>query len=64
MGASDRYGAVAPAKAADLVLLDADPLTDIHNISRIRAVFLGGKHFDRIALDRLLSGAEAAAKRR
>jgi hypothetical protein len=62
MGASDRYGAVAPAKAADLVLLDADPLTDIHNTSRIRAVFLGGKHFDRTALDRLLSGAEAAAK--
>jgi hypothetical protein len=45
------------------VLLDADPLIDIHNTTRIRAVFLGGKYFDRTALDRLLSGAEAAARR-
>jgi imidazolonepropionase-like amidohydrolase len=63
MGAVDRYGAVAPGKAADLVLLDADPLADIHNTTRIRAVFLGGKLFDRAALDALLARAEAAAKR-
>jgi hypothetical protein len=62
MDASDRYGSVTPGKIADLVLLDADPLTDIHNTTRISAVFLAGKHFDRAALDEMLGAAEAAAK--
>jgi imidazolonepropionase-like amidohydrolase len=53
---------VVAGKAADLVVLDADPLTDIHNTTRIRAVLLGGKLFDRTALDALLARAEAAAK--
>lgn len=61
MGATDRYGSVKPGMIADLVLLDADPLTDIHNTTRISAVFLGGKEFDRAALDALLSQAEKTA---
>jgi len=61
MGASDKYGSVKPGMAADLVLLDADPLIDIHNTARISAVFLGGKEFDRAALDGLLSQAEKTA---
>lgn len=61
MGAADKYGSVKPGMAADLVLLDADPLVDIHNTARISAVFLGGKVFDRAALDGLLSQAERAA---
>jgi cytosine/adenosine deaminase-related metal-dependent hydrolase len=62
MNASDRYGSVASGKIADLVLLDADPLADIHNTTRIAAVFLSGKHFDRAALDQLLKEAQTAAK--
>jgi len=61
MNATDSYGSIAPGKIADLVLLDADPLQDIHNTSKIRAVFLAGKEFDRAALDSILRGAEAAA---
>jgi hypothetical protein len=61
MGVSDKYGAVKPGMVADLVLLDADPLIDIHNTARISAVFLGGKVFDRAALDGLLSQAERTA---
>jgi hypothetical protein len=61
MGAADKYGAVKPGMVADLVLLDADPLIDIHNTARISAVFLGGKVFDRAALDDLLSQAERTA---
>ena len=61
MGAADKYGSVKPGMAADLVLLDADPLIDIRNTARIAAVFLGGKEFDRAALDGLLSQAERAA---
>jgi len=61
MDATDRYGSAAKGKIADLVLLDADPLQDIHNTSRISAVFLSGKHYDRAALDKMLKDAEAAA---
>lgn len=48
-------------KVADLVLLDADPLQDIHNTTRISGVFLFGRYLDRAALDKLLKDAEAAA---
>ena len=30
----------------DLVLLDADPLEDIHNTRKIRGVVLKGKYFE------------------
>lgn len=62
MDASDKYGSVAPGKVADLVLLDADPLKDIHNTTRTLEVFLAGKEFNRAALDDVLKRAEAAAK--
>ena len=40
MGQSDRRGTVEAGKIADLVLLDADPLADIHNTRSVRAVVL------------------------
>ena len=46
-------GSVAVGKRADLVLLDANPLADIANTRRIRAVFLNGRLYDRVGLDRL-----------
>jgi imidazolonepropionase-like amidohydrolase len=58
----DTLGTVEPGKLADLVLLDADPLTDIHNTTKISEVFLGGKEFDHAALDEMLRNAEVAAK--
>ena len=59
---TDSLGTVAPGKLADLVLLDADPLTDIMNTTTIRAVVANGQYFDRAALDRLLASARARAK--
>jgi imidazolonepropionase-like amidohydrolase len=61
MGKQNDFGSVASGTMADLVLPDADPLTDIHKMTRISEVFLGGKEFDRAALDAMLKGAEAAA---
>jgi len=55
-------GTVERGKLADLVLLDADPLQDIGNARKIRAVVLAGRYLDRAALDGLLKGAEQAAK--
>jgi hypothetical protein len=59
---TDSLGTVAPGKLADLVLLDGDPLTDITNTIRIRAVVANGRYFDRAALDQLLAAVQAKAK--
>jgi Amidohydrolase family len=58
----DTTGTVAAGKRADLVLLDANPVEDIANVRRIRAVVLAGRLLDRGALDRLIAQAQAAAK--
>jgi hypothetical protein len=52
--ATDSLGTVSPGKLADLVLLDGDPLIDIGNSRRIRAVFLDGRLFTRAELDTML----------
>lgn len=49
---------MAPGKRANLVLLSADPLADIHNATQIQAVWFHGKYFDRAALNHLLEGAK------
>ena len=54
-------GTVERGKLADLVLLDDNPLDDIANTRRIRAVVLAGRYLDRAALDRLLQEVEKAA---
>jgi imidazolonepropionase-like amidohydrolase len=61
LGHSDRYGAVAKGKAADILILDANPLRDIKAIRAIRGVVLHGKWLDRSALDALLAEAKAKA---
>jgi hypothetical protein len=52
-----QQGTIAPGQRADLVLLDANPLADIHNTQKIHAVILKGKYLDRAALDALLNNA-------
>jgi hypothetical protein len=61
LGLSDHLGTIAPRKLADLVLLEANPLDDIHNAHKIRAVILRGRYLDRAALDKLLARAKSAA---
>ena len=41
--ADPEYGALQAGKAADLVLLDADPAADIRNLQRIHKVMRGGR---------------------
>ncbi len=60
--ATDSLGTIAPGNVADLVLLDANPLADIYNTRRIRAVVANGRFFDRGELDVLLLEAEQRAR--
>ena len=52
---ADSLGTVEPGKLADLVLLDANPLEDIRNTQKIRAVVANGRLYRRADLDRLLA---------
>jgi len=62
MGRSAELGTVEPGRIADLVLLGADPLTDVRNTTQIQAVWLEGKYFDKAALTGMLEKARADAK--
>ena len=56
-GMLDSSGTIAPGKLADLVLLDANPLSDIRNTRRIAAVVVNGVLYDAKDRDRLLRSA-------
>jgi imidazolonepropionase-like amidohydrolase len=59
-GLADSTGTVATGKWADLVLLDANPLTDIGNTRRMSAVVANGRLFagsDRLRLLRVPGGS-------
>ncbi|MDX1660169.1 MAG: amidohydrolase family protein [Gemmatimonadota bacterium] len=43
LGTADSLGTIEPGKKADLVLLAGDPLEDVRNTRRIRAVWLDGR---------------------
>lgn len=56
-GTQASVGTVAAGKRADLVLLDANPLTDIGNSSRIAGVMVNGRWLSKADIDsRLASG--------
>ena len=57
LGVSERSGSIHVGKRADLLLLDANPLSDIRHTQRIRAVVLAGRLLQRADLDALLDAA-------
>ena len=63
LGRTADVGTVEAGKAADLVLLGADPLKDIHNTTQIQAVWLKGKYYDKAAITQIAERVKAAAKR-
>ena len=60
---SAQQGSIAAGRRADLVLLNGNPLDDIHNTQKIEAVILNGKLLDRAALDSLLGNVQRYAAR-
>jgi imidazolonepropionase-like amidohydrolase len=64
LGMGEKYGTVEKGRVADLVLLDANPLTDIRNTTKIAGVMVEGEYHSREELDRVLAGLEAEAGKR
>ena len=64
LGRLDSLGTIEQGKLADLVLLDANPLAEIGNTKRIRAVMTAGKLVEKAALDEMLAKVEAANRKK
>jgi len=64
LGTTDSLGTIEKGKIADLVLLDANPLTDIHNTQMINAVFVNGKYLPKEVLKKMLQEVEIAANKK
>jgi imidazolonepropionase-like amidohydrolase len=62
LGREKDLGTIETGKLADLVLLDANPLDDISNTQKIRAVIADGHYLSREKLDAMLAGVKVAAK--
>ena len=63
LGKAKRHGTIAVGKAADLVMLDHNPLRDIRATREIHAVVQRGHYLDRGALDDLLNATAALVAR-
>jgi len=55
LGLADKTGTVKEGMLADLVLLDANPLSDIHNTTRIFGVFFDGRWVARSQISTMLA---------
>ena len=58
LGREPTMGTVEAGKDANLVLLDANPLSSVQNLHKINAVVRGGTYYSRAALDDLMRHAE------
>jgi len=59
LGIDKRKGTIEAGKEADFILLDKNPLEEIKNTRRIKAVFSHNTFYDREQLDKLLNDAKA-----
>jgi imidazolonepropionase-like amidohydrolase len=59
LGKRDVFGTITPGRAADLLLLAADPLADIRNIARIERVIARGSVYEP---DKLLRSLRAGSR--
>jgi imidazolonepropionase-like amidohydrolase len=61
LGELSSSGTVERGKLADLVLLDANPLLDIHNTKRIAGVVVRGRYLTKQQLQQMLANVAKMA---
>ena len=54
-------GSLEPGKLADLVVLDADPTADIRNSEKVHRVMLGGRLYDPMTMNEVVTGERKRA---
>ena len=54
MGRGKEVGVLVKGRLADIVLLDEDPVRDIRNTQKVRAVIERGRYYSRQDLDGML----------
>ena len=59
LGQDGRFGTVEPGQRADLVLLDANPMEDLDNLTEREGVMVRGRWLDRVFLDAGLAAIAA-----
>ena len=64
LGVQGQFGSVERGKVANLVLLDANPLDDIRNLKRVRAVIFHGRILDKQNLDALVAAQKTSDSRK
>ncbi|MES2442428.1 MAG: amidohydrolase family protein [Pseudomonadota bacterium] len=56
LGYAKDVGSLEVGKLADLLVLDADPTVDIRNSDKIHRVMLGGRLYDPVTMDEVVTG--------